>query len=76
MNIKIDVNENFEEEIIIRCKKISPLVQDVQNAILDITSSYLHIKKKVNIICQLMIFYFLKQVKTGYLLIQIMISTM
>lgn len=39
MNIKIDVNENFEEEIIIRCKKISPLVQDVQNAILDITSS-------------------------------------
>lgn len=39
MNIKIDVNENLEEEIIIRCKKISPLIQDIQNAILDTTSS-------------------------------------
>lgn len=39
MNIKIDVNENLEEEIIIHCKKISPLIQEIQNAIFDITSS-------------------------------------
>lgn len=40
MNIKIDVNENLEEEeIIIRCKKISPYIEEIQNTIFDIISS-------------------------------------
>lgn len=47
MNIKIDVNENLEtEEVVIHCKKISPMIQEIQDAIFDITSS-----------CQTLLFY-------------------
>lgn len=40
MKIRIDLDENLEEEeIIIKCKKIDPSIQQIQEAISDITST-------------------------------------
>lgn len=39
MKIKIDVNEDLEEEIIIKCKHLTPAIQKIQQAVMDVSSS-------------------------------------